>query len=135
MAEMIQNWCNVFSEMPHHKKSKGVLGTKPHLYHHHWEFTYRDPHASDTDGYEDSLDSDDLETCTYKDQVKIVSGSVLLFVGERETSVTADLYLPVQVTMVVIHKYGQKETFCFACVGGGAQCTVKASSELKKDPH
>ena len=38
---------------------------------------------------------------------------MLLYIGERDTSVTVDLHLPAQVTMVVIHEYGETEPFCF----------------------
>ena len=100
------------------RKTAGVLGREPHPYHRHWEFQYRDNNCEE--GYQDNLDNDDLEMCSYKNQIKIVKGSVLLYIGEKANSVDVDLHLPSQVTMVIIHKYGQKETFCFATVGG--QC-------------
>ena len=86
-------------------------------------------------GYEDSLDNDDLEMCAYKNQIKIVKSSVLLYIGERATSVDVDLYLPSQVTLVIIQKFGESVPFCFATVGGREHCTVAPGSELKKNPH
>ena len=117
-----------------HKKRTipGELGTKLHLYHRHWEFTYSAP--SDT-GYKDFLDNDDLETCLFKNQLKIVGSSVLLYIAEGATSVEVDLHLPAKVTMVIIHKYGQRETFCFAKVGGLNHPSVFSGTELKNNQH
>ena len=115
------------------KKCAGVLGRKPHPYHRHWKFTYSE---SDEHSYSHAfLDNRDLEECPYKRQIRIVSASVLLYIGETDTSVTADLHLPSKVTMVVIHKYGKKEPFCFATVGGEENCSAFPGKELKKDPH
>ena len=121
--------------MPKSRRTKrsipGVLGNKPHPYHRHWVFSY----SQSKDGYEDTLDNDDLEMCAKKNQIKIVSGSVLMYIGERATSVTVDVYLPCQVTMVIIHKYGIKNTFCFATVGGAKKPSVFPGCDLKKNPH
>ena len=114
------------------KCMSGVLGVDPHPYHRHWRFTYEE---SGTDSYQDILDNTDLEQCAKKKQVKIVGGSVLLYVGERANSVDVDLYLPSQVTMVIIHKYGKQVPFCYATVGGGKNCSVFAGKTLKKHPH
>ena len=115
-----------------HQKTAGVLGKKPHPYHRHWQFTYSE---SET-GYQDILDNDNLEECSYKNQIKIMKGSVLLYIGEGATSVDVDLYLPTQVTMVVIHKYGQGgQCFCFATVGGAENCSAYPGCQLRKNPH
>ena len=99
--------------MPKVRRNKsrmaGVLGRKPHPYHRHWQFKYTST-AGDT-GYEDLLDNDDLEMCAYKNQIKIVKSSVLLYIGERATSVDVDLYLPSQVTLVIIQKYSESVPF------------------------
>ena len=112
------------------KKIAGVLGHKPHPYHRHWVFTYKeDPDV----GFHAFLDNDDLEECPYKNQIRIVSSSVLLYIGKKDT--TVDLYLPSKVTMIVIHKFGKKEPFCFATVGGRAQCSVYQGNKLDNNPH
>ena len=116
------------------KKSAGVLGRKPHPYHRHWEFTYTEKNAPDT-ADEAFLDNSDLEECAHKNQIKIVAGSVLLYIGARDFTVNVDLYLPSQVTMIVIHKYGCKTAFCYATVGGQMNCSVYPVHELLKDPH
>ena len=67
--------------------------------------------------------------------MKIVHGSVLLYIGEKTNSVDVDLSLPSQVTMVVIKKFGQKDVFCFATVAGEKNASVFAGCELKKNPH
>ena len=113
------------------KKAAGVLGRNLHPFHRHWVFSY----TRDTSGFNASLDNDDLEECTYKSQIRIVCGSVLLYIGERDMSVTVDLHLPAQVTMVVTHKYGETEPFCFATVGGQRKCSVFPGKELRKNPH
>ena len=113
------------------RRIAGVLGKKPHPYHRHWDFTYTDGGT----GYHSFLDNKDLEECAYKSQIKIVRASVLLYIGENDSSVTADLYLPSKVTMVVIHKFGASEAFCFASVGDDGQCSVYAGNKLKKDPY
>ena len=114
------------------RKRAGVLGRKPHPYHRHWEFTYTEANRDEAicEAY---LDNSDLEECAYKNQIKIVRGSVLLYIGEHHNSVRADLHLPVQVTMVVIHKFG-KGVFCFANADG-PKCYVYPGLELKKNPH
>ena len=114
------------------KRNAGVLGRKPHIYHRHWTFLFT---AKQNNGSQAFLDNDDLEECPYKNQIKIVGGSVLLYIGEWDTSVHADLYLPSQVTMVIIHKFGVKQAFCFTKVAGGQQCSVYPGSELKCNPH
>ena len=70
-----------------------------------------------------------------KNQIKIAGGSVLLYVGQHTTVVNVDLYLPAQVTMVIIHKFGQEETFCFATVGGRTRCTLRPGDEMTRNPH
>ena len=122
--------------MPKGKKrrSAGVLGNQPHPYHRHWEFTYRDE-TDRTGTYTDILDNTDLEMCAKKNQIKIVGGSILLYAGEKAHSVDVDLYLPSQVTMVIIQKYGQKVPFCYATVGGGKHCSVFQGETLKKNLH
>ena len=112
-----------------------VLGHDLHPYHRHWEFTFTDPdvHPDSDTFYEDYLDNDDLEMCPYKNQIKIIGHSVLLYASERTTSLTADLHLPPQVTMVIIKKFGQDAVFCFASVDGQLKCTVRPGCELKKN--
>ena len=113
----------------------GVLGRELHLYHQHWQFTFIQPHADADSKHEEYLDNDDLEMCSRKNQIKIFRHSVLMYVGERTTSVTADLHLPPQVTMVIIPKFGQDSMFCYASVAGQPNCMVKPGSELKKNPQ
>ena len=100
--------------MPKSRRSKlsGVLGPEPHLYHRHWQFKY----TEEGDGYTDSLDNTDLELCSKKNQIKIVCGSVQMYIGEQANAVEVDVFLPSQVTMIVIQKYGKTEPFCFATV-------------------
>ena len=117
------------------KKRAGVLGAKPHPYHRHWQFSYSETQTEEDSDFHAYLDNRDLEECPYKRQIRIVRASVLLYVGERDTSVTVDLHLPSKVTMVVIHKFGKNEPFCFATVGGQVQCSVFPGNELKNDPH
>ena len=112
------------------KKLAGILGRTPHPYHRHWQFTYREP-ATDGRLCECYLDNDDLEECPYKKQIKIVRGSVLLYIGQFDNSVRVDLHLPSRVTMVVIHKFGMKEVFCFA-TANGLTCSVFPGCQLKK---
>ena len=114
------------------KKLSGVLGRKPHKYHRHWQFSYSEEHDT---GFHAVLHNDDLEECSHRNWIKIVRASVLLYIGEQDTSVTADLHLPVQVKMVVIKKYGKDVPFCFATVGGCENCSVFPGAELKKNPH
>ena len=120
--------------MPKRGRSKvsGVLGPDPHPYHRHWQFKYTD---DETDGYTDSLDNTDLELCSKKNQIKIVCGSVQMYIGEQANSVEVDVFLPSQVTLIVIQKYGKTEPFCFATVGGQKRCSVCKGSLLKKNPH
>ena len=60
---------------------------------------------------------------------------MLMYIGQNSTAVKVDVHLPAQVTMVVIHKFGKTEPFCYAYVGGQPTCTVKPGSLLKKNPH
>ena len=117
------------------KKIAGVLGRKPHPYHRHWRFNYSEE-EEESDGHEAFLNNYDLEECPYKRQIKIVKGSVLLYIGAEDTSVTADLYLPSKVTMVIIKNFGKNEPFCFATVGAGhRKYSVYPGKELKTNPH
>ena len=115
------------------KKSAGVLSRKLHPYHRHWVFKYTEKDAQDTG--EAFLTNADLEECAYKRQIKIVAGSVLLYIGEQDSTVHVDLHLPCQVTMIVIHKFGCKTAFCYATVGGCKNCSVFPGNELKREPH
>ena len=114
------------------KKIAGVLGKRPHQYHRHWEFSYQDCDHTRSEAF---LDNDDLEECPYKKQICIVKKSVLLYIGETDTSVTVDLYLPTKVKMIVIHKYRKQEPFCFVTVSGGLKFSVYHGKELKNDPY
>ena len=114
------------------KKITGVLGRIPHPYHRRWKFTYTSDINSGTQAV---LDNYDLEECPYRNQIKIVRGSVLLYIEETDTSVHADLHLPVQVKTVIIHKYGKEGAFCLATVDGGENFSVYPGHELKRNPH
>ena len=108
------------------KKIAGVLGKQPHPYHRHWQFMY----SEDASGLQASLDNSDLEECPYKRQIKMVHASVILYIGEEDTNVDVDLYLPSKVTMVVIKKFG-KGIFCFVTVGGSTTCSVYPGCNFK----
>ena len=117
--------------MPKYTKS-GYFGPDPHPYHRHWQFTYTENET----GYQESLDNTDLETCPVKNRIKIVGASVRLYIGEKATGVKVDLHLPVDVTMVVIQKFGQGgKAFCYAYLGGGDRCSVKPGANLRNNPH
>ena len=113
-------------------KTSGYFGPKPHPYHQHWQFTF----CENNTGYEDMLDNEDLELCPVKNRIKICQSSILLYIGEKASSVTVYLHLPVEVTMIVIHKFGHYgKAFCFATVAGHSQPTVLLGNMFKKDPH
>ena len=131
LLKLIGNCSMYVFQMPKYSKA-GYFGPDPHPYHRHWQFKYKE---NDT-GFEDVLDNSDLETCPVRNRVKIVGGSVRLYISENASSVKVDLHLPVEVTMIVIQKFGHSgEAFCYAYLGGGTKCSVKPGASLAKNPH
>ena len=113
--------------MSYKKKVAGVLGRDPHPYHRHWHFTY---YVDDNNGGQTSLDNADLEELPNKRQIKIVKGSVIMYIGAMDTSVTADLFLPTKVKRVIIKQYGKSDIFCFSEVDDQGNCLVFPGKEL-----
>ena len=114
------------------KRNAGVLSWIPHPYHTHWQFTYSEDENSGSQAF---LDNYDLKECPYKKRMKIVYGSVLLYIQACDTSVDVDLHLPSLVTMVIIKKYGKDGAFCFVTLAHGQSCSVKPGHDLQKNPH
>ena len=87
------------------------------------------------DGYEDDtpvvLNKTDIETVGNRDQITIRDSCALLRAPANCTCVAIDLYLPPKIIKVIVHKFGNRNAYCFFRWRGQYSY---AGIDLDKDP-